>query len=93
LRLPANTVLFRAAGMQVATVDSSNRIKLKNILQGRDFGKTIEVLDGIDQNDVVVVNPPDSVTDGLPVRIAPPPSAPTQPAQQGAGGHQAAGQS
>lgn len=78
LRLPANTVLFRAAGLQVATVDSSNRIKLKNILQGRDFGKTIEVLDGVDQNDVVVVNPPDSVTDGLPVRIAPPPPQQTQ---------------
>jgi RND family efflux transporter MFP subunit len=78
LRLPANTVIFRAAGLQVATVDSSNRIKLKNILQGRDFGKTVEILDGVDQNDVVVVNPPDSVTDGLPVRIAPPPPAQTQ---------------
>jgi membrane fusion protein (multidrug efflux system) len=75
LRLPANTVLFRAAGMQVATVDNSGKIKLKNILQGRDFGKTIEVLDGVDQNDVVVVNPPDSITDGMAVRIAPPPPA------------------
>jgi len=78
LRLPANTVLFRAAGMQVATVDNSGKIKLKNILQGRDFGKTIEVLDGVDQNDVVVVNPPDSITDGLAVRIATPPPAQTQ---------------
>jgi RND family efflux transporter MFP subunit len=77
LRLPANTVVFRAAGMQVATVDSSGKIKLKDILQGRDFGKTIEVLSGVDQNDVVVINPPDSITDGLPVRIVPPPSAPT----------------
>jgi RND family efflux transporter MFP subunit len=87
LRLPANTVLFRAAGLQVATVDSSNRIKLKNILQGRDFGKTVEILDGVDQNDVVVVNPPDSVTDGLPVRIAPPPPAQTQSTGE-PGGHQ-----
>src|SRR5665213_3066385 len=87
LRLPANTVLFRAAGLQVATVDGSNKIKLKNILQGRDFGKTIEVLDGVDQNDAVVVNPPDSVTDGLPVRIAPPPEPDShqQRGQQGAG--------
>jgi RND family efflux transporter MFP subunit len=73
MRLPANTLLFRAAGLQVATVDGDGRIKLKNITQGRDFGKTIEVLNGIDQNDAVVVNPPDSITDGLPVRIAPPP--------------------
>lgn len=76
LRLPANTIVFRASGMQVATVDKSGKIKLKNILQGRDFGKTIEVLEGVDQDDVVVVNPPDSITDGMPVRIAPAPPAP-----------------
>jgi RND family efflux transporter MFP subunit len=73
LRLPANTVLFRAAGLQVATVDGSKHIKLKSIVQGRDFGSTIEVLSGIEANDVVVVNPPDSITDGVSVRIAAPP--------------------
>jgi RND family efflux transporter MFP subunit len=72
LRLPANTVLFRAQGLQVATVDASHKIKMKSIVQGRDFGKTIEVLDGIDANDEVVVNPSDSVDDGIEVRIAPP---------------------
>ena len=91
LRLPANTVLFRAAGMQVATVDNSDKIKLKNILQGRDFGKTIEVLDGVDQNDVVVVNPPDSITDGVAVRIAPPPPAQSQSTGE-PGSHQQPGQ-
>jgi RND family efflux transporter MFP subunit len=78
LRLPANTVLFRAAGMQVATVGDDGKVKLKNIAQGRDFGKTVEVLDGVQQNDVVIVNPPDSLADGVPVRIAPPPSQQTQ---------------
>jgi RND family efflux transporter MFP subunit len=75
LRLPANTVLFRAAGLQVATVDAGNKIKLKNIVQGRDFGNTIEVLSGIEANDKVVVNPPDSITDGVPVRVAAPEAA------------------
>jgi hypothetical protein len=46
---------------------------MKNITQGRDFGKTIEVLDGIDAKDDIVVNPSDSIEDGLEVRIAPPP--------------------
>ncbi len=77
-RLPANTVLFRAAGLQVATVDRNHKIKLKTIKQGRDFGKTIEVLDGIDRNDQVIVNPPDSALDGTAVRIAQPPPSPTQ---------------
>ena len=48
LRLPANTVLFRAAGLQVATVDGQRRVKLKSIVQGRDFGNTIEVLSGLE---------------------------------------------
>jgi RND family efflux transporter MFP subunit len=72
LRLPANTVLFRSAGLQVATIDKQKRIKLKNIVQGRDFGNTIEVLSGIEADDVVVLNPPDSLTDGVVVRIASP---------------------
>lgn len=70
LRLPANTVLFRSEGLQVATVDRAHRVKLKNIVQGRDFGSTIEVLSGLEPSDVVVLNPPDSLIDGAEVRVA-----------------------
>ncbi len=77
LRLPANTVLFRAAGLQVATVDGQKRVKLKNIVQGRDFGNTIEILSGLQPDEVVILNPPDSLTDGVVVRIAPPKTAPS----------------
>jgi RND family efflux transporter MFP subunit len=79
LRLPANTILFRSVGLQVATVGANNVVSLKNIMQGRDFGSTIEVLDGITPDDNVVLNPPDSITDGTQVRLAPQP-APQQPA-------------
>jgi multidrug efflux pump subunit AcrA (membrane-fusion protein) len=81
LRLPANTVLFRAAGLQVATLDNQQRVTLKSIVQGRDFGNTIEVLSGLAPNELVVLNPPDSITDGVKVRIAPPADA--QPAANG----------
>ena len=79
LRLPANTVLFRAAGLQVATLDSDHRVTLKSIVQGRDFGNTIEVLSGLEPNEVVVLNPPDSITNGVQVRIATPTAAPAPP--------------
>ena len=75
LRLPANTVLFRSAGLQVATVDGEKHVKLKSVVQGRDFGNTIEILSGLAPGDAVIVNPPDSLTDGVSVRIAPPPSS------------------
>jgi hypothetical protein len=78
LNLPANTLLFRAAGLQVATVDSTDHVHLKTIVPGRDFGKSIEVLSGLTADDNVVVNPPDSLTDGASVRIAPPPKPASQ---------------
>jgi len=83
MRLPANTVLFRAPGPQVATVDAQHRIQLKSIVQGRDFGGSIEVLSGLGPDDAVVVNPPDSIIDGVTVRVAVVPSkqAPKSPAK------------
>jgi RND family efflux transporter MFP subunit len=72
LRLPATTVLFRAPGPQVATVDSHNRVQLKNIVQGRDFGSSIEVLAGLDDGDQVMVNPPDSIINGVVVHVLSP---------------------
>jgi RND family efflux transporter MFP subunit len=72
LRLPANTVLFRAEGLQVATIDGQNLVKIKSIVQGRDFGNTIEVLSGLEPNDTVILNPPDSLIDGVVVRVAAP---------------------
>ncbi|HVH82925.1 MAG TPA: efflux RND transporter periplasmic adaptor subunit [Steroidobacteraceae bacterium] len=76
LRIPVNAVLFRAQGLLVATVDSSNRAHLHRITQGRDFGREIEVLSGVEPNDVLIVNPPDSISDGMQVRIAVPAAAP-----------------
>jgi RND family efflux transporter MFP subunit len=78
VRLPANTVLFRAAGLQVATVDAQKRVKLKSVVQGRDFGNTIEILSGLGPDEVVILNPPDSLTDGAEVRIAAPPPGPVK---------------
>jgi hypothetical protein len=53
-------------------------VRLKSIVQGRDFGSTIEVLSGLEPNEVVVLNPPDSITNGQQVRIATPAAAPAK---------------
>jgi hypothetical protein len=67
--------LFRSAGLQVAVVGADHILHLKNITSGRDFGKSIEVLSGLESNDRVVLNPPDSIADGALVRIAGEPEA------------------
>jgi multidrug efflux pump subunit AcrA (membrane-fusion protein) len=70
LRLPINALLFRSAGLQVAIVGANHEVHLQNITSGRDFGKSIEVLSGLEATDQVVLNPPDSITEGASVRIA-----------------------
>ncbi|HXY97734.1 MAG TPA: efflux RND transporter periplasmic adaptor subunit [Steroidobacteraceae bacterium] len=72
LRIPVNSVLFRAQGLLVATVDSSGHAHLRRITPGRDFGREIEVLSGVEESDTLIVNPPDSISDGMQVRVASP---------------------
>jgi len=83
LRIPVNTVLFRTDGLRVAVLDDQHRVHLQTITQGRDFGTEIEVLSGVNANDVLVANPPDSIQDGAQVRLAPTPPAAAKPAATG----------
>ena len=73
LRVPATALVFRAAGLQVAAVEQGDVVKLHTVVQGRDFGTAVEILNGLSVNDVIIVNPPDSITDGSKVRISKPP--------------------
>jgi RND family efflux transporter MFP subunit len=62
--LPDTALIFRAHGLQVATVDSSGKASLHNIQVGQDSGTAIEVLSGVSPGDRVIVNPPDSLVSG-----------------------------
>jgi RND family efflux transporter MFP subunit len=76
LRLPANAILFRAQGLLVAAVGADHHVRLKHIAEGRDFGSSIEILEGINATDDIVINPPDSITDGALVRTVTQPGEP-----------------
>jgi RND family efflux transporter MFP subunit len=79
LVLSDNCLIFRAQGMQVAVVGTDNKVTLRSVKLGRDFGNTVEILDGLGATDHVIVNPPDSITDGMAVQISAP--AETKPAK------------
>ncbi len=70
--LPVNTMLFRQEGARVAVVGSDNKVQLRPITIGRDYGSTLEILGGVSVEDQVVVNPADSLEEGQQVNIAPP---------------------
>jgi len=70
LSLPINALLFRPEGTLAAVVSSDGHLSMKKVAIGRDLGTTVEVLQGIDLTDNIVVNPPDSLEQGEEVRIA-----------------------
>jgi len=54
----------------VGLVQPDGKVELRNVRLGRDFGQTIEVIDGVTTNDQVIQNPADSLTSGSMVRLA-----------------------
>jgi RND family efflux transporter MFP subunit len=70
LSVPSNSLIFRSQGTQIAVVTPQGTVHLKNVTVGRDLGTSVEIITGIDANDVVVVNPPDSVGEGDPVTVS-----------------------
>jgi hypothetical protein len=70
LTLPANCLLIRPEGTQTAVVGADNRVQLRVLKIGRDFGNSVEVIDGVKAEDQVILNPPDAITDGAEVRVA-----------------------
>lgn len=67
LRIPAIALIVRGDGTQVARV-KDNEVELVPVTLGRDFGTTLEVLDGVQAGDALIVNPPESLSNGLRVR-------------------------
>ena len=70
LRLPASALMFRAAGLQVATVGADDKVRMKSIAIGTDLGTSVIVASGLGAHDRVVDNPPDSLSNGDIVRVA-----------------------
>jgi RND family efflux transporter MFP subunit len=68
--LPVNTLLFRAEGLRIAAVGENQKVELKQITLGHDFGGEVEVIAGLKGDENVIVNPPDSVVHGETVRVA-----------------------
>ena len=66
--IPVTTVLFRSEGLRAAVV-RDGRAELVPITVGRDFGDSLEVLAGLRPQESLILNPPDSLISGTPVKI------------------------
>ena len=61
--LPAEALVFNQNGLQVITVQD-DEAHYQKIAIYRDFGKTVELRDGLNGGEHVVVNPPTDLPDG-----------------------------
>jgi RND family efflux transporter MFP subunit len=69
LTLPSSALLFRSQGLQAAVVGTNGTVELKPLRVGRDFGQTVEILGGVSTTDRVVINPTDSLVNGVKVVV------------------------
>jgi RND family efflux transporter MFP subunit len=67
--IPTNTLLFRAEGLRVAVV-RGEQAKLVPVTIGHDYGSSVEVLSGLTPEDIVILDPSDSIMEGSAVKIA-----------------------
>ncbi len=82
--LPASALIFRSHGMQVATVANDNTAHLVTVVIGQDDGATVQIVNGLNADDRVIQDPPDSIIEGQKVN-------PQNPAQQRTSGPPAQG--
>jgi RND family efflux transporter MFP subunit len=73
LQLPVNALLFRSEGLRAVVVDSNHRTHLRPVTIGRDYGTSLEVLQGIEPSDWIVLNPADSIDENQEVHEKPVP--------------------
>ncbi len=68
--VPAEALIFDAQGLRAATV-KDNEIHLQPVEIYRDLGQTLELTNGLNGGQQVVLNPPTTIHEGQKVRTAP----------------------
>jgi RND family efflux transporter MFP subunit len=70
MTIPTNALMIRAEGTRVAAVGADGRVQLRAVRVGRNYGESIEILDGVAAGERLVLNPPDSLNEGDEVSVA-----------------------
>jgi RND family efflux transporter MFP subunit len=68
LMIPADTLVVRSDGPQVAVVAADGGVRYARVQLGRDLGDHLEVLSGVEDGQRLAVNPSDVVREGSKVK-------------------------
>ena len=69
VQVPVNALLFRSEGLRAVVIDQNHKTRLQALTIGRDFGTSLEVLQGLTPGDWIVLNPADSLEDNQQVNV------------------------
>ncbi|MDR3527134.1 MAG: efflux RND transporter periplasmic adaptor subunit [Rhizomicrobium sp.] len=70
-QLPASALTFRDGSTAVAVLGADNRVIIRPVQIARDNGQTVELAKGLKPSDRIIDNPPDSLSAGDAVHLAP----------------------
>ena len=70
MRVPATALVPGNQGMEVAVLGTNNKVQMKPIEIGRDFGDSAEVVAGLSSADRVIDSPPETMQNGDQVQLA-----------------------
>jgi membrane fusion protein, multidrug efflux system len=71
VRIPSSAVVYDASGVNVAVVVAGSRIHLTAVRPGRDNGTDVEIVEGLQGGESVVVSPPAGLPNGAQIQAAP----------------------
>ena len=81
--IPTSALIVRPEGQYVAVVDQDHVIQFRQVGLGRDYGKEIEIVSGLEDNETIVSNPTDDVRESMKIEpIFPKLPAEAPPTQQ-----------
>lgn len=67
--IPTTAMIIRAGYPHVAVVDESNTIQMKKVKIGLDYGKEIQIVEGLKENERIVILPSANIDNGMRVQI------------------------
>ena len=69
LTIPANALIFQREGTTVGVVGADGKVEIRKIIINLNLGVKLEISQGLSVTDQVILNPSDSLADGMTVKI------------------------
>lgn len=68
-RIPIGALIIRDGPPLVALLKEDNTVSLQQVMIGKDYGKSIQIIRGIQEGDRIIVNPNFRIRDGIEVKV------------------------